>query len=148
MTRFTSLVTRSLLAFLIGGGIHATNLYAQSDAITVSVPFSFTVGRQDVAPGTYRFSLVSSRMESSQFVLSLRDVRTGNMELFEVRPEQQPTVAQHGYLLFHKSAGRSVLNEVHFPGTDTFSELIPPRRGAKTRPTRALAERQTCVAQR
>lgn len=124
MQRITARIIQSLVPILIGSGVLAINLHAQEDsAVIVNIPFPFTVGTQNVAPGTYQFNLISS-----QFILSVRNVKTGDKEMFDVRPEQQSTLEQHGRVVFRKSAGRSVLNEVHFPDADTFSELIPRRR--------------------
>jgi hypothetical protein len=120
MTKFTSLVVTSLVSLLIGSATLATNLQAQSDdAITIRIPFPFTLGTQSIAPGTYQFSLLSSR-----FVLCVVNVKTGAREMFDVRPEQQRAVDQHGRLVFRNTEGSSVLNEVHFPGTRLFSEVI------------------------
>jgi hypothetical protein len=124
MKRVTSLIAKSLVT-LIGSGALAINLQAQIDTITVSIPFPFTMGTQSIAAGTYRFGLVSS-----PFLLSVLNVKTGHEEVFDVRPERQRGFEPRGRLIFRKSEGYSVLNEVHFPGDDTFSELIQ-RHGAK-----------------
>ncbi len=134
MTRFTSLVTLSLAALLIAGGTMTMNGQTRDAAITVSVPFPFTVGTQSMRPGTYRFS-----PGSTPFLLSVFNVKTGDMQMFTVHPERQRSTEQRGHLLFGRFADRSVLNEVHFPGTDEWSELVQPRRSArmeaKQRPT-------------
>lgn len=126
MTRYTSIVVKSLVTLLIGSGTLATNLQAQSDEITVRVPFPFTLGTQRIASGTYQFSLLSS-----QFLLSVVNVKTGDREMFDVHPEQQRAVDQHGLLVFRNHDGLRVLNEIHFPGESQFSEVIQ-RRGAGT----------------
>jgi hypothetical protein len=123
MTKFTSLVVTSLVTLLIDSATLAPNLQAQGDdAITLRVPFSFTVGTESIAPGTYQFSLLSS-----QFLLSVVNVKTGDTEIFTVRPERQRVPDQHGRLVFRNSEGSSVLNEVHFPGAGLFSEVIQRR---------------------
>lgn len=143
MTRFTSLFGKSLLALLIAGGAALpTSMQAQDDAITVSVPFPFTVGTQSIAPGTYRFRLVSS-----QFLLSVTNVKTGHEELFAVHPDRQRSVQVRGGLTFGNSAGRSILNEVHFPGTDTFSEVIE-RRASRLEAKRSTPQNSVAVAKR
>lgn len=123
MKRTTSFVVRSLVTILIGSGTLVMNLHAQSDPITVSIPFPFTVGTQSIPPGTYRFSLVSS-----PFVLSVLNVKTDREDLFPVRPESERVFEPHGHLIFGKSEDSHALNEVHFPGSDTFSEVVPPHR--------------------
>jgi hypothetical protein len=144
MTRFTSLVVKSLAPLLIAGGTLATNLQAQSDdAITVRVPFPFTVGTRSIAPGTYRFSLLSGH-----FLLSVLDVKTGDVEMFNVRPEGQRAVEQYGRLVFNNSEERSVLNEVHFPGTSVFSEVIQRRGGGRIEAKKSSPDNSISVAQR
>lgn len=119
MNRSFAVLILRLVTILIGGATLATNLQAQSDPITLHIPFPFTLGEQNIAPGTYEFSL-----ESNQFLLSVLDVRTGKLKIFEVHPEQQRAIEQHGRLVFSDSIDGSVLNEVHFPGTSIFSEVI------------------------
>jgi hypothetical protein len=144
MTRFMLLVAKSLATLVIGAGTLTMNLHAQSDTITVSIPFPFTVSTENIAPGTYRFSLVSS-----QFLLSVLNVKTGDVEMFDVRPEQEGALEQpHGHLVFRNSAGSRVLNEVHFPGTDTFSELTPRRRAGKLEAKGPVACSTVSVARR
>jgi hypothetical protein len=144
MTKFTSLVVTSLVTLLIGSATLATNLQAQSDdAITVRVPFSFTVGMQSIAPGTYQFSLLSS-----QFLLSVVNVKTGDMEMFDVRPEQQRAVDQHGRLVFRNTEGCSVLNQVHFPGTSQFSEVVQRHGAGRIEAKRSSSDSSITVAQR
>jgi hypothetical protein len=144
MTKFTSLVVTSLVTLLIDSTTLATNLQAQNDdAITIRVPFSFTVGTQSIAPGTYRFSLVSS-----QFLLSVVNIKTGDMNLFVVRPEQQRAVDQHARLVFRNTEGSSVLNEVHFSGTSRFSEVVQLHGDGRIEAKKSRAEGSITVAQR
>jgi len=119
MNRFIASFAKLLLAILIAGGTLATDLHAQSDEITVNVPFAFIVGTHTIAPGTYRFSLMSS-----EFLLSVVNTKTGDKQIFDVRPELQNTPHARGRLIFRKSADRPTLCEIHFSRTETFSELI------------------------
>ncbi|HKO13737.1 MAG TPA: hypothetical protein VJV22_17340 [Acidobacteriaceae bacterium] len=132
MTRFTSLFAKSLFAVLIAAGSFATSAQAQNDAITVSVPFPFAVASQTIAPGTYHFSLDSSDLGSSGFLLSITNVRSGVTEMVEVLPEQQHAIEERGRLTFRKSAGRPVLTAVHFSGTNMFSQVIQRHRAGST----------------
>ena len=127
MTRLSSLVIQSLVTVLIGSATLATNLQVQiDDSITVTVPFRFTAGTETIAPGTYQFNIVLS----DPFLLTMVNVKTGDKEMFLVRPERQRGIEQHGRLVFRDTEGSGVLNEIHFPGTGTFSEVIQ-RRGAR-----------------
>lgn len=124
MPHWTAVITRSLAALLIAGTTLAVNGQTDGDAITVDVPFAFTVGGVGFAPGTYQFSRMSS-----QFLLAVTRVRDGDREIFDVHPGRQRTPEQHGHLVFRDAADPSVLNEVHFPGTDSFSQVIERRPG-------------------
>lgn len=143
MTRFSSLVIKSLITLLIGSATLATNLQAQSDAFTVNVPFRFTVGTETIAPGTYQFSL-----PSGQFLLSVVNMKTGDTEMFPVRPERQHGVEQRARLVFRDSEGSSVLNEIHFPGTGTFSEVIQQHGARRMEAKRSSTGNSISVAQR
>src|SRR5579863_6769248 len=77
MNRFIASFAKLLLAILIAGGTLATDLHAQSDEITVNVPFAFIVGTHTISPGTYRFSLMSS-----EFLLSVVNTKTGDKQIF------------------------------------------------------------------
>lgn len=143
MKRLTSVAAKSILALLLASGLLATNLQAQDDAIIVKVPFSFTAGRQRIAPGTYLFSLLSD-----QFLLSITNEKTGDMEVFEVHPERQSTLEKRGHLTFQRSGDCRALNEVHFPGRETFSELILRYPSQKTATMKASASDPVGVARR
>jgi hypothetical protein len=144
MTKFTSLVVTSLATLLIGSATLATNMQAQNDdAITLRVPFSFTVGEQSIAPGTYQFSLLSNH-----FLLSVLNVKTGDTQIFTVRPELQRAPDQRGRLVFRNSEGSSVLNEVHFPGTGLYSEVIERRDDRRIEAKRSSTGDSITVAQR
>ena len=119
MKRITSLVVQSLVTILIGSGTLAGSLQAQTNlAMTVSVPFPFSVDTHRVAPGTYQFSLVSN-----QFLLSVLNVKTGHEEVFPVRPGQQRAFESHGRLIFRKSDEGRILSEIYIPGNDRLSEV-------------------------
>ncbi|MGH9586102.1 MAG: hypothetical protein ACRD3F_04075 [Acidobacteriaceae bacterium] len=143
MTRFRSLVIQSLATVLIGSAALATNLQAQSDVITVSVPFRFAVGTTTIAPGTYQFSL-----PSSQFVLSVVNVKTGATKIFPVRPERQRGIEQRSRLVFRNAEGSNVLNEIHFPGTRVFSEVIQRRKARTMEAKKPSTDDSNSVAQR
>ena len=142
MTRITSLFTKSLFALLIAGGTLATNMQAQTESMTVTVPFPFTVDEQCNAPGTYRFSLTSS-----QYLLSVVNVKTGNKEMFAVHPENEPVSEASGRLVFQGADGPRVLNELHFAGSDTFNELNKQRHAEGTGASRSLTSKSVCTAQ-
>ena len=137
MTWITSLFAKSVSALVIAGGALATNLQAQNESMTVTVPFPFTIGAQCNAPGTYRFSLTSS-----QYMLSVVDVKTGYKKIFPVHPENEPTSEADGRLVFRNSDGPRVLKELHFVGSDQFSEFDKQGHAAAL----SLASKSVCTA--
>jgi hypothetical protein len=140
MARFTA----PLLSLLLAGGTLAASLHAQSDqSITVRIPFPFAVGMHTIEPGTYQFSL-----PSTSFTLSVLNVKTGEVEMFNVRPEHQPAIEQKGTLVFRNYEDGSVLNEVHFPGTGVFSEVIDRRDPGKTEAKRSSPDGSITIAER
>ena len=144
MKRISSLIAKSLVSILIGSGSLAMNLQAQSDlAMTISIPFQFTVGTHSMEPGTYEFSLVSS-----PFLVSVLNVKTGHQEMFPVRPAQQLAVEERGHLKFQNSHACRVLDEIHFPGTDRFVELTQRQGVASIAAKSSPASTPVSVAQR
>jgi hypothetical protein len=144
MNRITSLVVQSLVAILIGSGALATNLQAQVDlSMTTSISFPFTVGTETIPPGTYQFSLASS-----PFLLSVLNVKTGHEQVFFVRPEKQRAFRSYGRLIFQGSEGCSALSQIHFPGTNTFSEIDQRHNAAKFAAKKCSADNSIDLAQR
>jgi hypothetical protein len=144
MKQTSLFLVTSLVTILICGGPLAVNLQAQSNhAMTVSIPFPFTVGGHSIAPGTYQLSL-----ESDPFLLSVRNVKTGHEDIFPVRPEQPRGFEPQGRLIFGNSAGSRVLNEVRFPGTGTFTEVIQRHAAGRIEAKGSSTSNSVSVAQR
>jgi hypothetical protein len=123
MKRMRSIIVGSLVAVLIAGGTFTSKLHAQNDpGVVFSVPFAFTADGRNIAAGTYELNLVSNK-----FMMSIRNMETGDMQVFTVHPEEQRAIDSHGRLIFHSCGGHMDLTEFHVPGTNLFSETIPPR---------------------
>lgn len=124
MKRMTSIIVNSLFAILLSGGPFALTAQAQYDAgITVDIPFAFSADGQEIAAGTYQLQLINSN-----FLMSVRNVNTGNEQMLTVRPETDRSFESHGRLIFEVCNGRRSLAEVHIPGTNLFSETVSGRR--------------------
>lgn len=124
MKRITSIMAGALFAVLIAGGGFTTRLSAQNKPAAIfSVPFAFTTDGHDMAAGTYEINLVSD-----QYLMSIRNVETGEKQIFSVRPEQQNAVAAKGLLVFHRCGQRKDLAEFHLPGSNLYSATVSPRR--------------------
>jgi hypothetical protein len=144
MNRLTSIAVKSLVAIVIGSGTLASNLQAQVDlSMTTSISFPFTVGTETIPPGTYQFSL-----SSSPFLLAVLNVKTGHEQVFFVRPEEQQKFQSYGRLIFSGPEGCSTLTQIHFPGTNTFSEVTQPHTIAKADARRCPVGHSIAVAQR
>ncbi|NUQ26978.1 MAG: hypothetical protein HOQ35_00445 [Acidobacteriaceae bacterium] len=118
MKRLVSIACQSLLALLLGS-VETTTLEAEYDpGVTVRSPFAFTAGGQNMEAGVYVIEQSSER-----YVLSFVDVKTGQRRLLAMNPGRQQTGEQHGQLIFLDCGGRSVLTEVHIPGSDMSSKL-------------------------
>jgi hypothetical protein len=144
MKRISLFLVKTLATILICGGSVAINLQAQDDtAMTVSIPFAFTVGRQNIAPGTYQFKL-----GSDPFLLSVRNVKSGHEEIFPVRPEQPRPFEPRERLIFRNSEGCRALNEVRFPGTGAFMEVIQRHGNERVEAKGSSTGNSVSVAQR
>jgi hypothetical protein len=107
-----------LMAALVAGSLASAP--AQTDfSCTAVVDFPFMVGRQTMAPGTYRFSL-SENLDQVQIV----DVKNGQMKVFPVIHQQEHHVLEDGRLVFNRQAELRQLNQIHFPGTTMFTEIL------------------------
>jgi hypothetical protein len=124
MKRIITMVAGSLFAVLIAGGAFTSKLAAQSGPGAVfSVPFAFTADGHKVAPGTYEVIRLSN-----PYLISIRNVETGNKEIFTVRPEEQQKAPSKGVLVFHSCGQQKDLTEFHVPGTNVYSATTAPRR--------------------
>ncbi len=124
MKRMSSIIVGSLVAVLVVGGTFAAKLHAQDgQGVIFSVPFAFSADGRNIAAGTYELNLVSNH-----FMMSIRNVETGDMQVFTVHPEEQRAADSQGRLIFHNCEGHMDLIEFHVPGTNLFSETTPPRR--------------------
>jgi len=83
MKRFSSIPARLLFAALaIGLPFIASPDAAAAQAITVNVPFPFSAGNQNFVTGIYRLSMLSD------WLVSVRSLKTGEERIFPAHPEQ------------------------------------------------------------
>jgi hypothetical protein len=144
MKRMSSIIARSLVAILVVGGAFAVNLHAQGGpGVDFDVPFAFSLNGHNIEAGNYKLNLVSD-----QYLLSIRNLKTGQLQFFGVVPEQQRAIEEHGRLVFSGCENHRYLAEFHIPGSDTYSVTSTPeslkKAGAKacsSRDSVFLAER-------
>lgn len=128
MKHITSIMAGVMLTVFIAGGFEAGATAQDGTGEIFTVPFAFSADGHKVQAGTYEI-----RRDSSQFLLSIQDVKTGEKQLFSVRPEQRAAVPEKGLLVFQRCGERKRLSEFHIPGTNFYSATIDsrPRRGTE-----------------
>ncbi len=120
MKQVSSIMAGVLLAITFAGGSFGRRATAQDAWGEIfTVPFAFSADGHEVQPGTYEI-----RRDSSQFLLSIENVKTGEKQMFSVRPEQHSTVPGKGLLVFERCGERRELSEFHVRGTNLFSATI------------------------
>jgi hypothetical protein len=123
MKRILSMVSGLILTVLIAGGGFTPSLRAQNEPGEIfTVPFAFTADGHEIGPGTYEV-----RRDSSQFLVSIRNVETADEQSFNVRPEQHRTIPSKGILVFHQCGDRKALTEFHVRGSKFYSATISAR---------------------
>jgi hypothetical protein len=128
MKRITSMMAASLAAVLVAGGASEARLHAQIGPGEIfTVPFAFTADGRQIQPGTYEI-----RRGSSQFLMSIENVNTGEKQLFSVRPEERSAAPRKGLLVFQGCGDRKELSEFHVRGSNLFSATIDS--GRRTTP--------------
>jgi hypothetical protein len=124
MKRIHSTIVGSLFAILIMGGPFAARLHAQDDlGVVFSVPFAFSVDGHTITAGNYKFNL-----DSSQYLMSIRNLKTGDLQIFSVHPEQERAIGSRGHLVFNGCGDYRYLTEFHIPGTNLYSMTMTPGR--------------------
>ena len=120
----TRMMSGLLLAILVGGGASEAKLNAQSGPGEIfTVPFAFAAQGHEIQAGTYEV-----RRDSSQFLITISNVKTGEKQMFSVRPEGRSAVPQKGLLVFQGCGDRKELGEFHVRGTNLYSTMIESRR--------------------
>jgi hypothetical protein len=106
------LLFSSLLAFTVA-------LNAQSEVVTVHVPFAFEAGGKLLPAGDYRVD----REEASNVLLI--HGASGNSSVFLTLAVEQSGPATSASLLFTREGGTLVLSEVRLPGQQSRILLAP-----------------------
>lgn len=144
MKRITSMLTGTLFAVLFAGGAFTSTLKAQNEPGTIfTIPFAFTIEGHSVAAGTYEMKLVSNR-----YLLSIRNLKTGEEEFFNVLPQQQRAIATQGMLVLHGCGQREDLTEFHVAGTSNYSATISSRHSKSSELESCSADDTTTIAAR
>lgn len=142
--RISSMVAGSFLAVLLAAGVFEAKLSAQDPAGEVfKVPFAFTADGHLIQAGTYEV-----RRFESPFMMSIENVKTGDKQLFSVRPEGSQAVPARGLLVFSRCGDQRELSEFHVRGTGMYSATIQPKRKANPEVERCSSSNTTTIAAR
>jgi hypothetical protein len=124
MKRMSSIIVGSLVAVLIVGGTFTAKMHAQDGpGVVFSVPFAFTADGHNIAAGNYELNLVSN-----EFLMSIRNLKTGELQLFGVHPDQERKIEERGRLIFEGCGEHRYLAQFHIPGTNVYSTTMTPNR--------------------
>lgn len=144
MKRVKSIVAGSLFSVLIVCGGCSPKIRAQfAPGEVFTVPFAFRADGHEIGAGTYEI-----RRDSSQFLISIQNVQTGEKQLFSVRPEERSAVPSKGLLVFHGCGEQKELSEFHIRGTRLYSATIDERGKSNTDVERCSANWTTTIAAR
>jgi hypothetical protein len=113
------LLFSSLLAF-------AVTVNAQSEVVTVHVPFAFEAGAKLLPAGNYRVD----RAEGSSLLVIHGD--SGNSAAFLTMATESNAPLQNASLVFAREGGTLVLSEIHLPGQQSrilFASHAPMKGG-------------------
>lgn len=124
MKRIRSIIVGSLFGLLIMSSPFAARLNAQDESGAVfTVPFAFSVDGHNIDAGSYELKLVSS-----EYMISVRDLKTGALQFFSVHPDQQRKFETRDRLVFNGCGDHRYLTEFHIRGTNLFSSTNTPGR--------------------
>lgn len=144
MKRISSIVTGSFFTVLIACGGCSPKMNAESESGALfNVPFAFTADGHHVSSGTYEVDRLAN-----PYLISIRNVETGEKQIFTVRPEQQRTIPSKGLLVFHRCGQRKDLIEFHIPGTNVYSRAISPQQATNSEVESCSPADTTTVAAR
>jgi hypothetical protein len=125
MTRRPAILANILLSLPITAGLlgAAPTASAQTNEMTVAIPFAFSIGDHHLAAGSYSVERVSD------YALEVRDNKTNHGVFLAVRGEDGRGITSRGHLVFERAGGDMYLTEAWFTGTDKQFDAV-------TRPSR------------
>ena len=118
MTRHSLMLTNLLLSLPVAAGLlcAAPSASAQTSE-RVTIPFAFSANHQKVSAGTYAVE------RSTNFLVSLRNLETGKIQILTVHPGGGGVIETQGSLVFHRDGTDYSLMEIKIAGSSFRSEL-------------------------
>jgi hypothetical protein len=126
MFRISSILTCAALALSLGAALSGPAA-AQTQSVTVNIPFDFSANDQKVPAGTYRISLQAPRY------LSFVDTRsTKKQYLMLVQPTGEQNSQDGGRLIFRRYGDSDYLYQVWMPGQGEGRQFVRSRAERET----------------
>lgn len=121
MFRTSFILTCAALAFSCSAALSGPAAAAQSESVTVNIPFNFSANDQKLPAGRYHVSVESGRY------LSFINMETGKNQQLMVLPAWKHNAQDQGRLIFRRYGSSNYLSQVWMPGQDAGSEFIRSR---------------------
>lgn len=120
MTRRSALLAKLVLSFpLITGLLGATpSALAQTNQLTATIPFAFSIGNHHLPAGSYSVEQVSG------YALEVRNKKTRNSIFLMVRAEDRHDSVSKSRLVFERAGNGMYLAQAWFAGTNTHLEAV------------------------
>jgi hypothetical protein len=126
MFRISSILTCAALALSLGAALSGPAA-AQTQSVTVNIPFDFSANDQNVPAGTYRISLQTPRY------LSFVDTQsTKTQYLMLVQPTWEQNSKDWGHLIFRRYGDSNYLYQVWMPGQGAGRQFVRSRTEQET----------------
>jgi hypothetical protein len=120
MTRRFAILANLLLSFPIATGLlgAAPNASAQTNQMTVTIPFDFSIGIHQVAAGSYSVERVTD------YALEIRNNKTRKGIFLMVRGENRHDSVSKSRLVFERAGSGMYLTQAWFAGTNAHVEAV------------------------
>jgi hypothetical protein len=126
MFRISSILTCAALTLSLGAELSGPAA-AQTQSVTVNIPFDFSANDQNVPAGTYRISLQTPRY------LSFVDTQfTKTQYLMLVQPTWEQNSKDWGHLIFRRYGDSNYLYQVWMPGQGAGRQFVRSRTEQET----------------
>jgi hypothetical protein len=120
MTRRSAILANLLLSLPIVTGLPgaAPNASAQTNQMTATIPFDFSIGNHHLAAGSYSVEQVSG------YALEVRNNKTRNSVFLMVRGENRYGPVTRSRLVFERTGKGMYLTQAWFAGTNAHVEAV------------------------
>jgi hypothetical protein len=120
MTRRSAILANLLLSLPMVTGLlgAAPNASAQTNQMTATIPFDFSIGNRHLAAGSYSVEQVSG------YALEVRNNKTRNSIFLMVRGDNRYDSVTRSHLVFERAGKGMYLTQAWFAGTNAHVEAV------------------------